>query len=88
MTRYQWLIISICILIYTIKGLDILAIAFTAHSVSQSWGLKGIISQRYQITAMMSMLAGTVLSSIFMVLEGYKGWRDMGTEVAELMLIA
>lgn len=49
---------------------------------------QGIISQRYQIIAMMSMIAGTVLSSIFMVLEGYKGWRDMGTEVAELMLIA
>lgn len=39
MTRYQWLIISICILIYTIDGLDILAMVFTAHSVSQSWGL-------------------------------------------------
>lgn len=49
---------------------------------------QGIISQRYQIIAMMSMIAGTVLSSIFMVLEGYKGWGNMGTEVAELMLIA
>lgn len=34
------------------------------------------------------MIAGGVLTSIFMVLEGHKTWRDIGSEMAELVLIA
>ena len=37
---------------------------------------------------MMTIVAGSVLSSIFLVLEGHKTWRDIGSELAELLLIA
>lgn len=36
----------------------------------------------------MSLIAGSVLTSIFLVLEGHKTWRDSGTEIAELLLCA
>ena len=36
----------------------------------------------------MAMIAGGVLTSIFMVLEGHKTWHDIGSEMAELVLIA
>ncbi|WP_228199160.1 hypothetical protein [Acinetobacter cumulans] len=54
---------------------------------------KGLDSARYniegkQIFAVMSMIAGTVLSSMFLVLEGFKTWREIGSESAELILRA
>ncbi|WP_298065687.1 hypothetical protein [uncultured Acinetobacter sp.] len=36
----------------------------------------------------MSLIAGAVLTSIFLILEGHKTWRDAGTEIAELLLCA
>ena len=55
--------------------------------------LQGLDFQRYnfrkeQLIAVMAMIAGGVLTSIFMVLEGHKTWRDIGSEMAELVLIA
>ncbi|MEG2042920.1 MAG: MFS transporter, partial [Hafnia sp.] len=41
MTRFQWLIIAVCGLLYIVDGFDILVMAFTAHSISESWGLSG-----------------------------------------------
>lgn len=68
MTRYQWLIVSICILVYTIDGFDILVMAFTAHSVSQSWGLNGS-----QIGFLISSgLIGAALGSFFIAPFGDK----------------
>ncbi|MEC8886328.1 MAG: TetR/AcrR family transcriptional regulator [Pseudomonadota bacterium] len=55
--------------------------------------LQGLDFQRYnfrkeQLIAVMAMIAGGVLTSIFMVLEGHKTWREIGSEMAELVLIA
>lgn len=55
--------------------------------------LQGLDFQRYnfrkeQLISVMAMIAGGVLTSIFMVLEGHKTWRDIGSEMAELVLIA
>ncbi len=61
MTNYQWCIVALCIWIYIIDGFDILVMAFTAHSISQSWALNGS-----QIGLLMSCgLAGTALGSFF-----------------------
>ena len=54
---------------------------------------KGVETQRYslrpdQLSAVMAIVAGSVLTSIFLVLEGHKTWRDIGSEVAELLLTA
>lgn len=53
----------------------------------------GALSKRYNINesqmfAVINMIAGSVLSSIFSVLEGFKTWRDIGCEISELILIS
>lgn len=76
--------------------------AFSSQSLKGLWSgedspladiHKGLASKRYNISeeqlfAVMNMIAGSVLSSIFSVLEGFKTWREMGSEVAELILCA
>ncbi|NWK74289.1 TetR/AcrR family transcriptional regulator [Acinetobacter sp. SwsAc6] len=66
---------------------------WTGESSPLSDVQKGLDSARYniegkQIFAVMSMIAGTVLSSMFLVLEGFKTWREIGSESAELILRA
>jgi len=34
------------------------------------------------------MMAGSVLASALLVLDGYRGWREAGSETAELLLRA
>lgn len=41
-----------------------------------------------QISAVLALISGSVLSSIFLTIEGYKSWREQGTEISELILIA
>lgn len=41
MTRYQWGIITICILLNLVDGLDVSTMAFTASSVAAAWQLNG-----------------------------------------------
>lgn len=53
----------------------------------------GIESGRYsitkeQLTTATAMLAGSVLGACLLVQEGYRGWREAGMEVAELILRA
>lgn len=53
----------------------------------------GIAAGRYTVGAGMelgiaSMLMGTVISAMWMVLEGHQGWREAGTSAAELVLCA
>lgn len=40
-----------------------------------------------QLPSAMSLLAGTVLGAMFMVLEGIKTWREAGSDMAELLLV-
>lgn len=76
--------------------------AFSSQSLMGLWSgedsplpdvIQGVELKRYnfteqQLMAVISMIAGTVLSSIFLVLEGHKTWREIGVDVAELMLQA
>jgi AcrR family transcriptional regulator len=53
----------------------------------------GIALGRYslrpeQIPAAMSALAGTVVASCYLVVEGHRTWRDAGSDAAELVLRA
>lgn len=53
----------------------------------------GIASGRYrvahdQLPAMVSLLAGTTLAAMLPVLDGRSTWRDMGSDTAELLLVA
>jgi AcrR family transcriptional regulator len=41
-----------------------------------------------QVTSMVAVIGGATLSGMMLVQEGYKSWRDAGSEVAEFILIA
>lgn len=83
-------------------GRFICRFAFSSKSLMALWSssdsplpdvMAGLDSKRYtfredQLLSIMSLIAGSVLTSIFLVLEGHKTWRDAGTEIAELLLYA
>jgi benzoate transport len=39
MTRFQWLVVGLCLVINALDGFDIQVMAFTANAVTQEWGL-------------------------------------------------
>jgi benzoate transport len=41
MSPYQWLIVGLCIVLNALDGFDVLAMAFTANSVTRDFGLSG-----------------------------------------------
>jgi benzoate transport len=41
MSVYQWLIVGLCIVLNALDGFDVLAMAFTANSVTRDFGLSG-----------------------------------------------
>jgi MFS transporter, AAHS family, vanillate permease len=41
MSRFQMVAVLICMLINMLDGFDVLVMAFTAHSISEEWGLSG-----------------------------------------------
>ncbi|QCB95927.1 MFS transporter [Arthrobacter sp. PAMC25564] len=41
MSLYQWLIVGLCIVLNALDGFDVLAMAFTANSVTREFGLSG-----------------------------------------------
>lgn len=41
MSLYQWLIVGLCIVLNALDGFDVLAMAFTANSVTRDFGLSG-----------------------------------------------
>jgi AcrR family transcriptional regulator len=54
---------------------------------------EGAASGRYKITAtqlpaMIAMLTGATLATMLQVLDGHGTWRDIGTDTAELLLVA
>lgn len=54
---------------------------------------RGIAESRYDLRGIqpmtaLSMIAGSVLGSMLLVLDGHKTWREAGTETAELLLRA
>jgi len=74
--------------------------AFSNESLRGMWAgpptqdiLLGIAQRRYdfpqeQLPTVIAMIAGTVLSAMFLVLEGHRAWRDAGSDAAELVLRA
>ncbi|MGW0035197.1 TetR/AcrR family transcriptional regulator [Gordonia sp. NPDC003376] len=53
----------------------------------------GISTERYQVSdldvdSVVSLILGTTISAMWMVLEGHQTWRDAGAEAAELTLRA
>src|SRR5256885_10123538 len=41
MTRFQWSVIALCMVLNMIDGFDVLVMAFTASAVSAHWQLSG-----------------------------------------------
>lgn len=74
--------------------------AFSSEALQNIWSgapmkdvLDGLAQRRYdfkpdQLPSAMAMIAGSVLSSMFLVLEGHRTWRDAGSDTAELVLRA
>ncbi|MGU3626355.1 MFS transporter [Comamonas sp. C24C] len=61
MTSFQWLAISICILLIMLDGFDVLVMAFTASSVAAEWKLNGA-----QLGVLFSAgLIGMAIGSLF-----------------------
>ncbi len=72
--------------------------AFSSESLQGLWSgppmrdvLQGMSLGRYdfrsgQLQAVVSMIAGSVLSAMFLVMEGLCTWREAGSDAAELLL--
>lgn len=72
--------------------------AFSNQSLQSLWAgppmrdvLQGMTLGRYnfrpeQLPSVIAMIAGGTLSSIFLVLEGHRTWREGGSDTAELVL--
>lgn len=55
--------------------------------------LGGFAAKRFsfredQLAGVMGMIGGTVLSAMVLVLDGHRGWRDAGSDAAEMVLRA
>ncbi|HEY9065934.1 MAG TPA: TetR/AcrR family transcriptional regulator [Burkholderiaceae bacterium] len=81
-------------------GRFITRFAFSNPSLQAIWSgppmadvMHGIEQGRYacrpdQLPSVLALLAGTVLGSMFVVLEGHRTWRDAGADAVELILVA
>ena len=61
MSRYQWFVILICILLNVIDGFDVMVMAFTAPSVSAEWSLTGAQIGILLSAGLFGMAAGSIL---------------------------
>lgn len=62
MSKYQWFVIILCVLLIVVDGFDVMVMAFTAASVSKEWSLTGS-----QLGGLLSAgLIGMALGSIFL----------------------
>nr|WP_100548308.1 MULTISPECIES: TetR/AcrR family transcriptional regulator [unclassified Pseudomonas] len=81
-------------------GRFIVRYAATSATLQQLWSgppvqdlLSGLALHRYefrqeQLTSVVAMMGGVVLTGMLLVLEGHKTWRDAGSDAAELVLRA
>lgn len=72
--------------------------AFSHDALQGMWAgppmrdvLNGLAQRRYdfrpeQLPSAIAVIAGAVLASMFLVLEGHRTWRDAGSDTAELVL--
>ncbi|MBB4934864.1 benzoate transport [Lipingzhangella halophila] len=62
MSRFQWSVIAVCVLLNVLDGFDVLVMAYTSDSVSAEWQLSGS-----QIGMLLSAgLVGMALGSLFL----------------------
>jgi AcrR family transcriptional regulator len=81
-------------------GRFITRFAFSNPSLQAMWSgppmadvMLGIEQKRYacrpeQLPSVLALIAGTVLGSIFLVLEGHRTWRDASADAVEFILVA
>ncbi|MHA6782263.1 MFS transporter [Pseudonocardia saturnea] len=61
MTRFQWSIVVVCVLLNMIDGFDVLVMAFTASSVTAEWGLTGAQTGLLLSAGLVGMALGSLL---------------------------
>lgn len=61
MTRFQWSIVAVCVLLNMIDGFDVLVMAFTASSVTAEWGLTGAQTGLLLSAGLVGMALGSLL---------------------------
>jgi benzoate transport len=61
MSRFQWIAVSICVLLNALDGFDVLVMAFTAASVSAEWHLNGAQLGVLFSAGLFGMAAGSLL---------------------------
>lgn len=81
-------------------GRFLIRFAFSNMALQEMWNgppvrdiMQGCEQGRFlcrpeQLAPVVALLAGSVLGAIFLVLDGVKTWREAGSEMAELVLIA
>lgn len=61
MSRYQWFIVFIAVLLNALDGFDVLAMSFTANAVTEEFGLSGSQLGVLLSSALFGMTAGSLL---------------------------
>ncbi|UOO81589.1 MFS transporter [Uruburuella testudinis] len=61
MGGYQWLIVILCFLLNVLDGFDVLALAFTAASIREEFGLSGAEIGTLMSAGLLGMSAGSLL---------------------------
>lgn len=61
MGGYQWLIVILCFLLNLLDGFDVLALAFTAASIREEFGLSGAQIGTLMSAGLFGMSAGSLL---------------------------
>lgn len=61
MSRFQWSVIAVCVLLNMLDGFDVLVMAFTADSVSADWALSGTQIGLLLSASLFGMAIGSML---------------------------
>jgi benzoate transport len=61
MTRFQWSVVVVCVLLNMIDGFDVLVMAFTAGSVGAEWGLTGAQTGLLLSAGLVGLALGSLL---------------------------
>lgn len=70
------------------KSLRGLLTASSTEEIITAIGTGRYAIRQEQVTSMVAIIGGATLSGMMLVLEGYKSWREAGSEVAELILVS
>jgi Transcriptional regulator len=70
------------------KALRGLLTAATTEDITKAIAMGRYTMPVEQVTSMIAIIGGATLSGMMLVQEGYRSWRDTGSEVSELVLVA